>query len=124
LIRHNGQPTRNNGDAEDLQEVAAALKQLAAEIFRWRTLVVAVAISITSAVAIPLIRRTRTKRHTTSYPSHYTWAKRTCNGTLMDIHYHGTKLQHEVGNPLPLGAPLEVAIKRENGGRRIDVEQC
>jgi hypothetical protein len=112
-------PTRSNSDAEDLQEVAEVLKQLMAEIFRWRTLVIVVVLSITCAVAIPqirrwvLIRRRRAKRHSTSYPTHYTWAERTCSGTLVDINCHGTKLQHEAGNPLPLGALLEVAINGE-----------
>jgi hypothetical protein len=110
-------PTRSKSDAEDLQQVAAVLKQLAAEIFRRRTLVIAVVISIDCAVAIRqmrrwlLIRHRRAKRHTTSYPTHYTWAERTYNSRLVDINCHATKLQHEVGNPLPLGVSLEVVIE-------------
>jgi hypothetical protein len=32
---------------------------------------------------------------------------------LMDINCHGTKLLHTVGQPMPLGTPLEVAIDGE-----------
>jgi hypothetical protein len=110
---------RGNSDADDLQEVAAVLSELAKEIFQWRTLVIIAAIGLVTGIAVPQIqkwligRRRRATRHNTSYPAKYRWDDRTTQGMLLDINCYGTKLRHETGNPLPQGSSLEVFIQEE-----------
>jgi len=110
-------PARGNSDAEDLEEVAEAIREVVQEVFQWRTLLIVAIFAIVISTAVPLIQRwlilrlRRAKRHNTNYATQYRWEERAINGMLMDINCYGTKLRHEAGNPLSKGNDVDICLE-------------
>lgn len=109
--------TGGSSDAEDLEQVAATLTELAAEVFRPRSLLVLLASVIVISFLARVItrrmimRRRRAKRHRTTYNTQYTTDERTTIGMLIDLNCLGTKLRHEKGSPLEPGTAVDLTIE-------------
>ncbi len=110
-------PIRATSDAEDMQQVGAAINRIAAEVFRPRSFFILIAVIGTSTVLARIIqrwltlRRRRARRHPTTYNTRYTWDGKTTTGMLLDLNCLGAKLRHEKGHPIPQGTAVSLTIE-------------
>jgi hypothetical protein len=110
-------PIPLNNDAEDLAEVAQALRVVAEEVFQLRSLFILIGLAITASVGTPLVRRwvilrkRRSKRHNVLYETQYRWNDQVETAPLLDINCFGTKLRHNKDDPLREGESVEVSIE-------------